>query len=375
MASPPALYLRNGLPPITLPTQADLTPGFGAVPVGSSPTTTVDFFQPNHSNGYLYQASLDIQHEFAKDFLLDVGYVGTFGHRLPSPTHENINQVPTDLLGPGNLQIKRPFPQFNNVAIDGSDQGNSNYNGLNVGVEKRYSHGLQFKANYTWSKFIDNQDANSELAAYPGTNAFTNYYTPEDRRGLSGNDVRNRFVVGTVYELPVGRGRAWAPTSGILDQVIGGWSTGVIAELRSGTPLSPIELTNDTGSFSDGVRPNLVGNPVLAHPTIAEWFNTAAFVSPAQYTFGDASRTFGVGPGLISVDASLLKDFRLGERFALQFRAEALNVINHANFANPDTREGGINQGPNTNKTFGQITSLLPGNQSRIIQVAMHLQF
>ncbi len=365
----PAFYLQNGLPPITQPTPADLTPGFGAVAVGQKPTTAVDYFQPNHSNGYLYQSSLDIQHEFAGNFMLDVGYLGTFGHRLPSPTHENVNQVPTDLLGPGNLQVKRPFPQFSNVAIDGTDQGNSNYNGLNVGFEKRYSHGLQFKANYTWSKFIDNQDANNELAGYPGTNSFTNYYTPQDRRGLSGNDIRHRFVVGTVYELPVGQGRLWAPSSGILNQVVGGWSTGVIAELRTGTPLSPIELTNNTGSFSDGVRPNLVGNPNLAHPAIPEWFNTAAFASPAQYTFGDAPRTFGEGPGLISVDASLLKDFRLTERTGLQFRAEAVNVINHANFGNPNTTNG--------SPTFGQITTLVAGagNQSRIIQVALHLQF
>jgi hypothetical protein len=363
----PAFYLQNGLPVVQAPTAANLTPGFGAVPVGQNPTTAVDFFQPDHSNGYLYQTSLDVQHEFAGDLLVDIGYLGTFGHRLPSPTHENINQVPTNLLGPGNLQILRPFPQFSNVDIDGVDQGYSNYNGLNLGLEKKYSHGLQFKANYTWSKFIDNQDANSELAAYPGNNTFTNYYDPRDRRGLSGNDIRNRFVVGTVYELPVGQGKLLAPSSRLLNQIVGGWSTGIIAELRSGTPLSPIELTNNTGSYSDGVRPNLVGDPYLAHPSIAEWFNTAAFVSPAQYTFGDAPRTFGEGPGLISVDASLLKDFRVTERTALQFRAEALNVINHANFANPNTQNG--------SSTFGEITSLIAGNQSRILQLALHLQF
>lgn len=363
----PALLLQNGLPPIQLPTEADLTPGFGAVPVGSSPTTSVDYFQRNHSNGYLYQSSLDMQQEFGGNLLLDVGYVGTFGHRLPSPTHENTNQVLTNLLGPGNTQILRPFPQFGNVDIDAADQGNSNYNALNVGLEKRYSHGLLFKANYTWSKFIDNQDANSELAGFPGNNTFTNYYTPQDRRGLSGNDIRNRFVIGTVYELPVGPGRLWAPSSGVLNQVVAGWSTGVIAELRTGTPLSPIELTNNTSSFSDGVRPNVVADPNLAHPTIKEWFNTAAFVSPAPYTFGDAPRSFGEGPGLISVDASLIKDFHVTERTGLQFRAEALNVINHANFANPSTTNG--------SKTFGEVTSLVAGNQSRIIQVALHLQF
>jgi len=76
---------------------------------------------------------------------------------------------------------------------------------VNVGLEKRYSHGLQFRANYTYSKFIDDLDARNELASYPGTNSFTDYYDPKSRRGLSGNDVRHRFVFGAVYDLPVGR--------------------------------------------------------------------------------------------------------------------------------------------------------------------------
>ena len=98
-----------------------------------------------------------------------------------------------------------------------------------------------------------------------------------------------------------------------------------------------------------------------------EWFNTSAFQSPAKYTFGDASRTFGEGPGLLSLDASLLKDFKAGEKLNIQFRTEALNVLNHANFANPSTQNGSA--------TFGQITSLASGTQSRVLQFALHLQY
>jgi hypothetical protein len=88
------------------------------------------------------------------------------------------------------------------------------------------------------------------------------------------------------------------------------------------------------------VRPNIVGDPnnVPGGKSLAEWFNTAAFAVPAPYTFGDAGRTFGEGPGAISLDTSLLKDFKPGERIDAQFRVEGLNVLNHANFANPDTR-------------------------------------
>jgi hypothetical protein len=368
----PAFYLRNGMPLVTQPTEADLTPGFGAVAVGQAAKLAVDYFKPNRSTGYLYQTSLDIQRQIGKTYSVDLGYLGTFGHHLPSPTHENINQVPTNLLGPGNLQIKRPFPQFNNVVLDSADIGNSSYDGVNVGIEKRYSQGFQFRANYTFSKFFDDLDAASELAAYPGTNSFTDYYNPRDRRGLSGNDIRHRLVGGVVYDLPIGEGNAWSPKSHWLNQAVAGWSTGIIGELHSGTPLSPVELTNNTGSYSDGVRPNVIGNPSLpsARPRssrLGEWFNTGAFQSPAKYTFGDASRTFGEGPGLISLDASLLKNFKVAEKLNIQFRTEALNVLNHANFANPNTQNGSA--------TFGQITSLASGTQSRVLQFALHLQY
>jgi hypothetical protein len=169
--------------------------------------------------------------------------------------------------------------------------------------------------------------------------------------------------------LPVGYGKELAPKSAALNQVIGGWSIGTIAELHTGTPLSVVDAVNNTGSFSDGVRPNLVGNPVLAtgQRTAAEWFDTAAFQQNPAYTFGDAPRAFGTGPGTVQVDASLLKNFPLPERFNLQFRAEALNVLNHPNWANPNTTFG--------SPLFGRITGLQLGNQSRILQLGLHLTF
>jgi outer membrane receptor protein involved in Fe transport len=351
----PAFLLASGLPPVSSPTKTDLTAGYGAVKVGQNPTTAVAYFNPNRSNGYLYQTSLEIQHQFRGSILFDIGYLGTFGHHLPAPDAQSINQVPVNLLGPGNTQTLRPFPQFSNVSIIAADIGKSNYHGLNIGVEKRYSNGLQFKGNYTYSKFIDNIDSRNELANYPGTNSFTNYYNQSSDRGLSGNDIRNRFVFSSIYALPIRHG------------IWGGWSASLISELRSGTPLSPIELANNTNSFSDGVRPNIVGNPNLSSPSLAQWFNTSAFAVPAPYTFGNAGRTFGEGPGAINMDASILKDFTIRERTVFQFRVEALNFLNHANFANPDTRQG--------SPTFGQINSLVSGNQSRIIQLGLHLKF
>jgi hypothetical protein len=364
----PAFLLSGGFPGAATPTVPQLTPGFGAVPVGQRPTTTITYFDPKRVNGYLYQASFDIQRELSGNLLVDISYLGTFGHHLPAPDNQSIDQVPTNQLGPGNAQVLRPFPQFSDVQVLGASIGASKFNGLNIGAQKRYSNGLHFQANYTFSKSEDNVDARSELAAFP-TPAFTNYYNQKNDWGLSGNDIRHRFVFSSVYELPAGRGKTWQPGSRIVNALVGDWSLGVIAELRTGTPLEAIELTNNTNSYSQGVRPNVVGDPnaVAGGKSLSQWFNTAAFAAPAPYTFGNAGRTFGEGPGAISLDTSLLKDFKLTERFATQFRVEGLNILNHANFGNPDTRQG--------SPTFGQITSLVSGNQDRIIQLGLHLQF
>jgi outer membrane receptor protein involved in Fe transport len=361
------------------PTSADLTPGFGAVPVGQKATTVVQYFDPNHVNGHLYQASFGIQREFGNNWLLDVSYLGTFGHGLPVTNNAggqySINQVPTALLAQANAnpalaQTLRPFPQFQNVQILDPNIGASKYNGGNVGIQKRYSRGFQLQANYTWSKFQDNADGRQELAGFPGDNSYTDYYNPQSNWGLSGNDIRHRLIVSTLYELPFGRGKKFGTDSDLLDEVIGGWTVGTIAELHTGTPLTVLDAVNNTNSFSDGVRPNLVGDPNLSSDkrTAAQWFNTAAFALPTpKYLFGNAPRTFGSGPGTVQVDASLLKNFRIVEGTNLQFRAEALNVLNHGNWGNPGMLFGSA--------TFGKVTGLQSGNQSRILQLALHLEF
>jgi hypothetical protein len=373
----PAFQLSNGLPPVTPPA---LTPAFGAVPVGQAPNTTVPFVAPDHPTGYMESVSADVQRQFGQNLLVDLAYLGSFGHHLPSPNPVNINQVPTPDIpllqaNPAIAQTLRPFPQFNDVQSIADPYGNSTYHGVNVGVQKKYSYGLLFKANYTFAKFIDNVQSRADLEyANYGYNNFPllNYYDPASARGLSGNDIRNRFVVSTVYELPFGRGKPIHPASQIANQVIGGWSIGVIAEANTGTPLSPIMAVNETDTFSQGNRPNLVGDPNLSSgrprvQKLAEWFNTAAFADPGAFAFGNAPRSFGTGPGVFNVDLSLLKDFRAAERFDLQLRLEALNAFNHANFANPDTQFG--------TSAFGQVTGLYSGTPARIVQLGLHLAF
>ena len=121
--------------------------------VGQSPTTSVLFLDRDRRNGYPESFSLTIQRQFAKSWVAETAYVGNLGHKLPGASARAINQVPTNLLGPGNTQLRRPFPQFSGVSVLQPAIGNSNYHAMNLRLQKRYALGLHFTTNYSWSCF------------------------------------------------------------------------------------------------------------------------------------------------------------------------------------------------------------------------------
>ena len=173
--------------------------------------------------------------------MFEIAYLSTLGHKLTAPGTRTINQVDPSRIGPGNAQALRPFPQFSDVRVIAPTIGNSNYHGLNLRVDKRFSRGLQFNANYTWSKAIDDVESRDELGGNAGDNAFANQYDRRADRGLSGNHIAHRFIGSATWELPLGVGRAWRTGNGILDNIVGGWSTSVIYEVRTGSPFGVIE--------------------------------------------------------------------------------------------------------------------------------------
>jgi outer membrane receptor protein involved in Fe transport len=367
----PALSMKNGLPALVIPTDKDRGPGFGAVPFGASPNTAVDFFEPkNRADGYLETFNFNIERQITQNLVMEIGYLATLGHKLPVAGTMSIDQVPPSLMGPGNAQVRRPFPQFSDVTVEAATLGNSNYHGLNIKLEKRLSHGLLFQANYTWARMIDDVESRNEPGGSAGS-GFSNYYDRRQDRGLSGWSLKHRFIFSTVWEVPVGKGRR-LDAGRFFNQVVGGWSAGYIAEIHSGFPYGVIEQTNTTNAFSAAQRPNIVGNPQLPGgrskaDELNEWFNVAAFAAPAQFTFGNGGRTNGYGPGAVSMDLSILKDFRIREGHSVQFRAELLNFLNHANFDLPNLNQGSA--------TFGQISTLAPGTDSRIVQLGLHYRF
>jgi len=368
----PAFRLRDGMPTGSIPTGKDLTPGFGAVAVGQSPFTSVEYFAPTgRATGYMMTYNFNVQRQLPGQWLVEVGYLSTLGHKLPIPAALTLNQVRPELMGAGNAQVKRPFPQFTDVTQLSPPLGNSNYHGMNVKVDKRYTRGLHVQSNYTWAKGIDDAESRAELGGGAG-NAYSNVYNRRADRGLSGNSVSHRWIGSVLYELPVGKGRAVSLEKAAADLVFGGWTVGYIGELRTGAPWGVIEQTNRTNAFSPSNRPDVVGDAKIgASRSRAEqvqaWFNTAAFAQPALYAFGNGGRTSGFGPGAVVMDLSVLKDFRIRERTTLQFRAETMNFINKPNFSLTNLNRG--------NASFGRITALAAGNEARIIQFGLHLKF
>src|SRR5262249_38076586 len=218
-----------------------------------------------------------------------------------------INMIPlVNGRGPAQQdQRLRPFPQFSDVILKSPPWGNSTYHALNVKLEKRYTNGLNFLMNYTWSKFIDDVAASSELGGQQG-NGYTHIALRRLDKSLSGNDIRQRYVGSVVYELPFGRGKHWGIENPALNQVAGGWGLGLIAEVRDGAPYGAIEQTNVTNTFSAAQRPNMLRNPELSSgrsraDQIAQYFDTTAFQAPGVGVFGNAARNQGIGPGFLGV--------------------------------------------------------------------------
>jgi carboxypeptidase family protein len=348
-----AFRLRDGFPAYARP---GLTAGFGAVPVGTRPNTAVSFFDPHQVAPTSYQVNVDLQHELSRGTVIEVGYIGNIGRHLTANDF-SINQVPAALISPGDTQALRPFPQFSNVTLINPSIGKSSYHGAFVRVEKRFSAGFSLLAHYTKSRFMDDVESANE---YGVTGSYMDQYHRELDWAKSATDVPDHFVLTAMYEVPAfGRG--------VVGAILGGWRFSALETLQSGPPFTVITAANTTNAFPAGaLRPNLVGNPELpsSERTLSHWFNTAAFVNPANFTFGNSPRSVLRGPGLATLDATVEKTIALGAGVTFDVRAEAYNVLNRANFNLPGVTLGAAD--------FGVISSARP---ARTVQLGARLSF
>ncbi|HVF27761.1 MAG TPA: TonB-dependent receptor, partial [Pyrinomonadaceae bacterium] len=316
---------------------------------------------------YMQHWNANVQRQLGRSRVLELAYVGSKGTKLLSA--RDINQPRPGVLPPGLPFVPRPVPQFDDINILES-RASSSYHSLQTRFEQRLDFGLSMLASYTWAKSID--DASSFFTSAGDPNFPQNSYDLRAERGRSNFDVRHRLSISYAYDLPFGKGRAYLSDNGFLSSVLSGWQTFGVVTVQTGRPftvalLSEIDNSGtgrSTLGFGANDRPDVLRDASIARRTPEAWFDTTAFRFPTPGTFGNAGRNILEGPGYQNVNASLVKNTALTERFNLQLRAEVFNLFNRPNFNLPDNFLG--------SPTFGRITS---ARDPRHIQFGAKLMF
>jgi hypothetical protein len=311
----------------------------------------LNYAQFHQPVGGSYQWNIQGQRQINGNLVASLAYVGTHGHDLPFPV--DVNQVHQGQLAVVDQQFK-PYPQYGSLNISGTapnENAISNYNSLQATIQQRMSHGLNYSFSYVWSHFLDDIDS-SGWGSRSGNQGWQNAYNPAANYGNSNFDVRNAFKGNALYQLPFGQGKQFLNNSRILDTVIGGWQVSTLLIIQSGQPFTAV-MGNGTASYASGGGgfawyPNVIGNPNLANRGVTQWFNGAAFATPAAGTFGNERRGQLTGPALSTVNLSLGKTFAIREGMGLQIRADADNVFNHPSFALPNANLPGTSNISNT---------------------------
>ena len=359
---------------------------------GNYITSPLSNFKPVYMN----QWNLSVQRQVGRDWLLTVNYVGN--NTIHMISGENIN--PAVFLGTGPCTLQGPtgpvsYPvcsttanqqnrrvnsllnpqqgQFYSNIGTVDDGGTGEYDGLYVSAKKQLSHGVTASANYTWSHCI------SDVYNFNPSNA--GVAPPTDRRQFRSNcigiDLRQAFVLNLVATTPKFANK-------MLRLVASDWQVAPIMQIRSATFFTAFAGTDQALTTVANQTPNLVGDPYPANQTINHWLNTAAFAAAAPGSYGNLGYNNLKGPGVFQLNMSLSKNFRLGEKMAVQLRAEAFNLPNHLNAFSPGVSPINAGLGANstlTSPTFSQITSDISGNSGglagdyRVIQFAAKFVF
>jgi len=317
------------------------------------------------------QWNLSYQRQIAPDWLVSVSYLGNkTSHIL---TSEDINPGQYIPGSSASLNDRRPLYLKNpttgaayGAIIMADEGGNAHYSGLLLSLQHRFSHGVTLLTNYTWSHCISDVDYGSSLEA----SLFENPYNLEQDRGRCIFDIRHVTNTSLIVASPV-RG------NGFAGRVLRDWQISPIVSIHSGLPLN---ITDGTDISETGIgldRPNLVLpnniSPSSSNPL--NFINRAAFQTQAAGTFGNLGREAVSGPGAVNFDLSLSRMFRFRERWQLEARAEAFNVINHPNFVGSNPTVWPAQTALTTtlsSSTFGVIQT---ANDPRILQFALKLHF
>ncbi len=360
----------------------------------------------NFKSGVIDQFNLQVEKQFGPN-VLQIGYVGNIGHHLPQVIND-INQpapystnptspayfgnLPNPVMransGPRRLDAQFPTGNLSGVGLVQSE-GISNYNGLQTSIQRRFSKGLSFDANYTWAKGLSDNTGFSQEGDQEGFSDANPFNLRATEYGIAENDIQNRFALSLNYQIQYGKS-----FTGIRKQALAGWSINTISVWQSGKPFSILNGggNNDNTSFTDPTtgqavtesfgnravpnngggrdRPNQIGD-ARGSRSLFQFFNTAAFAPQPTGTIGNVSRNSLFGPNYRHVDLSLFKDFPIYERVNLQFRAESFNISNTPSYIIP-LGSGNAQLG---NPAFGTVTNFDPNYNPRLYQFALKASF
>ncbi len=270
--------------------------------------------------GFDQRWNFGFQQELVDRTSLEVNYVGTKGSHQQQAEPINIPDA-----GPGNIQLRRPYPRFGNLNIH-SQAMSSKYHAFQAKLQKRPSAGFWYLVSYTFSKSMNTIPA-------PEVGGNYTYGT-----GLASFDIPHLLAMSFGAELPFGAGKMFLGKAGrVTNAIIGGWQAQSIINYRSGLPFTPTVSRDIANNGVGGQRPNRIGSGKLENPTLDAWFDKTAFVEPAAFTFGNSGRGILRGDHVWNVDASLFKRFAMGTSKRVEFRAEAFNLLNTVYFALPNT--------------------------------------
>ncbi|MEO8677605.1 MAG: carboxypeptidase regulatory-like domain-containing protein [Vicinamibacterales bacterium] len=290
---------------------------------------------------YVVNFNVNVEHQLGRSTIMQVGYVGTRGHRLA--LMRDINQATP---GASLSQARRPYAtQYPELAAINvlESIGRSEYNSLQLSLIQSQWHGLSGRLNYTLGHAMDNgSEARNTLPL--------NSYDIEADWGNAAFDIRHVATAGFTYNIPAfGSGRFGD-----------GWQVNTIVTLQSGTPFTITTGTDNSGTGERQDRPNQIGDPyagivAASTPQSFQYFNPAAFAAPAAGTYGNMARNALYGPGFKTVDLSVFKTTKLTGGTSLQLRLEIFNLLNTTNWANPGTTMS-------SSTSFGLITNTRNAN-------------
>lgn len=305
----------------------------------------------DYRQSYMMQWNLNVQHEFGKATVVEVGYAGSKGNALVRG--RNVNQA---VLGPGAVQSRRPFSRFGNISM-GENSSNSNYHSFQIRADRRLTGGFSALTSYTWSKSIDD---NSGSGGIGESGSAQNNYDLAAERGPSVFDRTHRLTFGYLLELPFGK-----DLNGPAKLFLSGWQTNGIFTASSGQVATASLGGDNSLTLNRQDRPNVIGDTKLDNPTPQAWWNRSAFQIPALGTYGNAGRNTLRGPGLVNLDFALFKNFPYGDNPELvQFRAEIFNLTNTPQFLLPNRTVDNV--------AFGTVSR---ARDPRQIQLSLRMSF